>query len=318
MAQPDFLPNATIETLRARSGIIKRIREYFDQLGFFEVQTPTLSRDTVVDRYIEPLAMEVKLPNGNGPDLFFLQTSPEFATKRLLTAGAEAIYQIGPAYRADEVGKLHNIEFTMLEWYRTGDTYQQGMDLLDDFSQKILGREPATRLTYQQAIELSSGIDLSTEEGVAEFEQWQFQFQTTDFSQMLDERIEPKLRELKTVILYDWPSEQAALAKIRQDRQGEHGSYAERFELYIDGIEIANGYHELTDPNELLRRNRTADVQRQNDKRARLPVESRMLDAMRHGLPDSCGVALGIDRLVMMALGKTNISDVMAFDIHRA
>lgn len=165
---------------------------------------------------------------------------------------------------------------------------------------------------------MSSGIDLSTEAGQAEFRELNDTLDGLDFTRMLDERIEPKLKELGTVILYDWPADQSALAKIRKDRDGEYGSFAERFELYVDGVELANGYHELTDANELLRRNHAVDVHRNNEKRSRLPVESRLLDAMRHGLPDCCGVALGIDRLVMLALGKTSIRDVMAFDIHRA
>jgi len=314
----DFLPNASIDTLKERAEIIARVRAFFDDLGFFEVQTPSLSRDTMIDRHIDPLALQISLPGQQDPDLFFLQTSPEFAMKRLLAAGAQAIYQIGPAFRADESGSLHNVEFTMLEWYRVGDNYQAGMDLLDQLSQQILGRQPATRLTYLDAIRLSSGIDLNTAEGIQEFEQWKFSLNAPDFSQMLDERIEPKLRELKTVILYDWPSDQSALARIRHEHSGEYGSFAERFELYIDGIEVANGYHELTDPQEMLARNRQVDVARSNENKPRLPIESRLLDAMRAGVPDCSGVALGIDRLVMLALGKSNISDVMAFDIHRA
>ena len=314
----DFMPCASIDTLRARAKMLTKIRHFFDGLGFFEVQTPVLSHDTVVDRHIEPIALEVNARGNDQPDVMFLQSSPEFAMKRLLAAGADAIYQMGPAFRAGEKGTLHNIEFTMLEWYRVGDTYEQGMDLLDQFSQQVLGRPPATRLTYHEAIALSSGIDLTTKDGIEEFQKLQESLDTVDFSELLDQRIEPTLKKLGTAILYDWPADQAALARIRRDHIGAYGAFAERFELYLDGIEIANGYHELTEASELESRNRQVDVHRTNDKKPRLPIQSRLLDAMKHGLPDACGVALGVDRLMMIALDKPRIRDVLTFDIDNA
>ncbi len=299
----DFLPTASIETLQQRAAILTRVRSFFDSRDFFEVQTPALSRDTVVDRYIDPLGVKISLP-GNDQEWFWLQTSPEFAMKRLLAAGARAIYQIGPAFRAGEVGPGHNIEFTMLEWYRVGDNYRKGMDLLDEFAREILDGPPARRLTYRQAFQQFCDIDPCA--GDANHD---------DLNVLLAERLEPQLKTLDSVILYDWPADQAALAKIRSD-DGEQ--VAERFELYVRGVELANGYHELTSAHELLERNKAVNAERQTSDREALSVESRMLEAMRHGLPDCCGVALGIDRLVMLALGKSTIQEVIPFDIHRA
>ena len=300
----DFLPSASIQTIQQRAVILARIRGFFDKRGFFEVQTPALSRDTVVDRYIEPL--EVKVSLGGKLRGFWLQTSPEFAMKRLLAAGARAIYQIGPAFRAAEVGDSHNVEFTMLEWYRVGDSYRQGMDLLDEFAQEILGCPPAERLTYREAFQRFCQVDpfgADPEPGHDEL------------NLVLADHVEPQLKLLDSVILYDWPADQAALARVRNESEL---AFAERFELYVRGVELANGYNELTDAAELLARNEAINADRVASGRAALPVDSRLLDAMRYGLPDCCGVALGVDRLVMLALGKSSIQEVMPFDIGRA
>ena len=315
---PNYLPSASIETLRQRAEILKRVRQFFDDRGFFEVQTPVLSRDTVVDRFIEPIAVDV--PIGETVERFWLQTSPEFCMKRLLVGGAEAIYQVGPAFRAGEIGDLHQLEFTMLEWYRVGDDYQQGMNLLDEFAQAILGCPPARRITYRELFLECAGIDPFDLEGNETFEKWRFvtnrDDRETEFLNLtLVKSVEPKLKTMGSVIVYDWPAEQAALAKLRRD--GEI-SFAERFELYLDGIELANGYHELTDPDVLLNRNETTNRLRQADGRKPLPVQSRLIEAMNAGLPFCCGVALGIDRLVMFATGNKEVAQAMSFNTERA
>jgi lysyl-tRNA synthetase class 2 len=321
-----FLPNASVETLRQRAALLARIREFFDQRGFFEVQTPVLSRDTVVDRYIDPLSIDVTLPGGAG-QRYFLQTSPEFAMKRLLAAGAEAIYQIGPVFRAGESGAMHNIEFTMLEWYRAGDSYAAGMDLLDEFARILLGCPPARRLSWFDALREFSGVDLREDTGDRRWDELDIQISSGNrWDDAFVRYIEPRIAKVPSLILYDWPAEQSALARIREEAvpgrqplaKGVALCVAERFELFVHGVELANGYYELTDAEELLARNVANNRVRQQDGRDILPVESRLLDAMRHGLPEGCGVALGVDRLVMLALGKSSIRDVLAFDTHRA
>ncbi|MCH2183570.1 MAG: EF-P lysine aminoacylase EpmA [Mariniblastus sp.] len=324
-----FQPSADIETLRHRAALVARLRDFFENRGFFEVDTPALSQDTVVDRFLNPIPIaRDQLEDGQtdqqGTDdaPLWLQTSPEFAMKRLIASGAEAIYQITRAFRAGETGKWHNPEFTMLEWYRVGDSPQSAMELLGELAVSILDRTGFELLTYQQAFQQHAGCDPL----IADVEQLKQvakshsvsmigieQESEIDFWRdlLLTQLVEPKLGFEKPVIIHDWPASQAALAIVRPG----HPPVAERFELYADGIELANGYHELRDPDELRRRNQTANQLREQDGRLPLPGESRMIKAMESGLPACCGVALGVDRLVALALGKKSLREVMAFPI---
>ncbi len=299
----DWQPTATIQALQDRAKVLRLIRDFFDTRNFMEVQTPCLSRDVVVDRYIEPLSVEVRLPEGT--KTFWLQTSPEFAMKRLLAAGATAIYQMGPVFREGETGSHHNIEFTMLEWYRADDDYSAGMQLLDEFAQKIIGCPPAERLTYRDAYRRFASVDPF--EGEVEDEQ---------LNLLMIENVEPGLATMPSVILYDWPVGQAALAKTRIQDDGYR--VAERFELYVSGIELANGYHELSDADELMQRNVRTNALRKLDGKSLLPNDSRLLAAMTSGLPSASGVALGVDRLVMLILKRSTIREVIPFDSHNA
>lgn len=295
----NWLPSADLNTLRQRAEILRRLRDFFDSRGFFEVQTPCLSRDVVVDRYIEPIGVSLAMPGGE--ETFWLQTSPEFAMKRLLAAGATAIYQIGPVFRGGEAGSRHNIEFTMLEWYRVGDDYQAGMDLLDEFSMAISGTSPATRMEWREMFRTATGVDpFDNDVG------------SSEINQLMAEIVEPWLAGFESVIVYDWPPDHSALAKTRTLKCGR--VVAERFELYVRGIELANGYHELVDADELAERNRRVNELRRQDGRRELPEGSRLLSAMRHGLPAAAGVAVGVDRLVMILTGKHTIREVLAFD----
>lgn len=314
----EHLPNASISVLRERANILAKIRKFFDEQGFFEVQTPILSRDTVVDQTIDPV--QTSLQVGGTQITHYLQTSPEFAMKRIMAAGAPAIYQICSAVRADEIGDHHNLEFTILEWYRAGDSYHAGMDLLDQFAQQLMGVPPARRLTFFDAIREFCGVDFFTLEASQAIEQLaEIAGSKADlFETIMVEKIEPALAEYPSVILYDWPENQAALAEVRPVHGVGIQRVAERFELYLSGCEIANGYHELCDAEVLLNRNTENNQARKQAGRDTLPSESRLLEAMRFGLPKCCGVALGVDRLVMLALGKDSIRDVMAFDSMRA
>jgi lysyl-tRNA synthetase class 2 len=255
----------------------------------------------------------------------FLQTSPEFGMKRLMAAGAEAIYQITRAFRnGGERGRLHNPEFTIVEWYRRGDDMQQGMKLLSDLAQSLFDRGPAELLSYSDAFERHVGINphaASREELVATAE---FHRITVSgglehdrdglLNVLLVELVEPQLGRLQPTILFDYPATQAALARVRQN----HFPVAERFELYVDGIELANGYHELLDPAVLRQRNTAANSQRSVLGKPTMPETRRLLAAMAAGLPACTGVALGFDRVVMLAAGAKSIDEVIAFPIERA
>lgn len=324
---PDgFRPAASLETLRRRADLLRRVREFFDQRAFLEVETPCLSRDVVVDRHLDPLVTvlpcDVRRPHDGRP--LYLQTSPEFHMKRLLAAGAGAIYQVAHAFRAGEAGPRHNPEFTLVEWYRPGDSLDAGMTLLGELCERLLARGPAERLSYAEAFERHVGLDphvaelAALDRAVLAAGGAGLEFAADDRDGRLDyllvTRVEPHLGQQRPTMLYDYPASQAALAQIRVGPT----PVAERFELYVQGIELANGYHELLDADELTARNSANNRLRIADGKAPLPEESRLLSAMRSGLPASVGVALGFDRVVMLATGAQSIDEVLAFPIDRA
>lgn len=319
IAPGDFRPTAPWSSLRLRAALLRAAREFFDQRGFLEVETPILSADTVVDRHLDPFAID------DDGRRFYLQTSPEFCMKRLLAAGAEAIYQITKVFRREEHGRLHNPEFTMVEWYRTGDGLAEGMQLLSDLAQALLGRGPAELVSYHEAFQRHVGIDphvaapdalvqavrtaaIDAPESLtpADRDGW--------LDLLLVERVQPHLGVDRPTIVYDYPASQSALAQVRPGPP----AVAERFELYVSGIELANGYHELTDPAELRRRIARANALRRQDGKPTLPESNRLLAAMDAGLPEATGVALGFDRVAMLAAGATSLAEVMAFPIDRA
>ena len=322
-SRADFHPTAGWQALELRARLLQATRRFFDDRGFLEVETPILSHDIVVDRHLDPFESELIV--GANRQRLFLQTSPEFAMKRLLASGAQAIYQITRAFRQGEIGPRHNPEFTIVEWYRVGDDYDRGMTLLSDLCEALLGLGAAERVTYRQAFIAHAGVDpltASSEQlcaaGRARGLEPPESFTSEDHDAWLDwlltELVEPKLGQTRPTILCDYPASQAALAQLRQDDV----AVAERCELYVRGVELANGYHELLDPAVLVERNRVNNRDRVADGKSSLPEESRLLDAMRHGLPPCMGVALGFDRVVMLAAGATSIADVIAFPIERA
>jgi lysyl-tRNA synthetase class 2 len=315
----DFLPSASLDMLRMRAEVLQRLRRFFDGRGFVEVETPLLSHDTVVDRHLDPIRVtlfaEPQEPE-RGSTLW-LQTSPEFGMKRLLAAGATAIYQITRAFRGGrEIGPEHNPEFTIVEWYRVGDDYAAGMQLLSDLVESVLGRGHAERITYREAFVRYAGFDPFALDGPLPLPPGMDDEVDRDFvlDEYLSSQVGPKLGIDGPAILYDYPASQAALAKVRPGDP----PIAERFELYYQGLELANGYHELLESATLRERNRQSNAQRLEDNKYVLPVESRLLAAMDHGLPACSGCALGFDRLMMAFSGVRSIQEVLAFPIDRA
>jgi lysyl-tRNA synthetase class 2 len=254
----------------------------------------------------------------------WLQTSPEFAMKRLLAAGGEAIYQITRAFRSGEAGPLHNPEFTIVEWYRRGDTMAEGMRLLSDLAEALLGLGPAEQVSYAEAFRLHVGIDphgasagelseLARRWGIEVSEGFAAADRDAWLNLLVAHLVEPHLGQTSPTILYDYPPSQAALARLHGDPP-----VAARFELYARGIELANGYDELVDADELRRRAVEANRLRAQDGKPKLSEESRLLVAMERGLPESSGAAMGFDRVVMLAAGADSLAEVMAFPIDRA
>lgn len=314
-----FLPTAPLKNLIARSHLLQELRDFFRTRSFIEVETPLLSADTVVDRYLEPVAVRINQTHR------WLQTSPEFAMKRLIAAGMTSIFQITRAFRDDEKGPLHNPEFTILEWYQAGASYEQGMDFLADLCTSILNRPNVRKITYREAFCEFARIDplnATTEELRLAAQDQDVLIPSTMLhadrdewlNLILAEVVEKELSSKGAVVLHDYPNSQAALAKT-SDRDSR---IAERFELYVDGIELANGYHELVVADELRRRIKTTNQLRCSDGNSRLPGDSQLLRAMEHGLPACTGVALGVDRLLMVKLGASEIAQVMAFPFESA
>lgn len=321
---PAWAPTARPEQLVARARVVRQLRSGLEDDGFIEVHTPVLSQHTVIDRYIEPLSIALRLPGESEPREYFLQTSPEAGMKRLLAGGLERIYQIGPVFRGEEVGPWHNPEFTMLEWYAVGDGYTQGIERLERLVQTVLATPAATRTPFADAFAEHTGLHLdagdwkplaawSTAQGLVPDAQW-----SDDWDEWVNlifsARIQPRLGFPHPQVITHFPASQAALAKL----SSEHAGTAERFELFYRGVELANGYHELLDASVLRQRDEQANQQRAALGRRALPPASGLLAAMEAGLPSCAGCALGLDRLVMLAIGATTLHEVLCFPIDRA
>jgi lysyl-tRNA synthetase class 2 len=307
------------ERLRRRAELLARLRALFAERGFLEVETPLLDREIIPELHIEPfgviggplivpwqsqgLSGEAPAPPvDGGAEGLWLQASPELHMKRLLAEGLPALYQVTRSFRRGERGQLHNPEFTIVEWYRAGDGMVEGMELLDALCREIAGAPAAVRTSYGEAFQRHAGVDphRATCEDVADTARRRgVQPPETIHSDNRDEWlnlllatvVEPRLGATGPEIVYEYPASQSALAATRTRADGIE--VAERFELYWRGVELANGYHELTDA---------------------AALREKLLAAMNNpGLPPCAGCALGFDRLVMLACGAASITDVIAF-----
>ena len=313
----DWRPTAPIAALRRRAEILSSIRAFFAARGVLEVETPLLSAATVTDVHLHSLAATTA--DGGRR---YLQTSPEFHMKRLLAAGSGPIFQLGRAVRDGESGRRHNLEFTMLEWYRPGFGHQRLMNEIDELLGEILGTPHAERLTYRGAFLRHAGVDPFAAP-IEELRSAVLRSGVADpglddrdglLSLLVGAVVEPRLGRGRPSFLYDYPASQAALARIRPGDP----PVAERFEVYVDGVELANGFHELTDAAEQRARFEADLADRRRSGLEEPPVDERLLAALAAGLPDCAGVALGVDRLVMIALGAADIAEVIAFPADRA
>ena len=320
----DWQPSASLATLRIRARLLQRIRAFFQARDVLEVETPTLSAAAATDPHIESYAIQ---------DLHhdkprYLHTSPEFGMKRLLAAGSGSIYQLCKVFRQGELGQRHNPEFTLLEWYRLDFDHQQLMAEVDELVRELLDGYltlgDTQHLTYRDAFVQYAGLDPHTAP-ISELQARVIQqgidvsgLNDTDKDPWLDvlmtHLVEPALPRNCPVFIYDYPASQAALARIRPDDP----PVAERFELYIYSMELANGFHELTDAKEQRQRFEADNRARQAAGLAPMPMDENFLAALEAGMPACTGVALGFDRLVMLVTGAKSISEVLAFDAERA
>lgn len=314
------------EMLRARAELLRQVRQFFDDAGFIEVQPPCLSRDNVVDAHIDPVEVSgaaLRLPADIAAPRYYLQSSPEFAMKRLLARGSGPIYSLGPVFRAGERSPRHNVEFTMLEWYDV----HVGMDAVIAQTLQLVAQTlniaSPTIISYRELFRVHAGFD-PIAEPVGTLEQLVAQVDpqlaaglSGQRDELLDvlmtEFIEPRVAD-QNLLIRNYPLTQAALARPSDDDP----QTAERFELIIGGLEIANGYGELLDADELHRRNLENNRKRLATGRAPLPVDSQLIEAMRAGMPPCAGVALGFDRLLMLRQQTRDIADVLPLPIESA
>jgi lysyl-tRNA synthetase class 2 len=318
----DWRPTASLDALRLRAEILAKIRAFFADRDVLEVETPLLASAPVTDLHLQALTSRFRGPGADEGLELYLQTSPEFAMKRLLASGSGPIFQICRAFRDGEAGRKHNPEFSILEWYRPGWDHHVLMDEMDELLAVILGSRSGERLSYAEAFERYAGLEIFGETddalrlrvaelGVSDLEG----LSRNDLLDLvLTHVVEPKLGHCQPTFIHDYPASQASLARVRD---GEP-PLAERFEVFAEGVELANGYHELTDPAVQRQRFETDLDARRNLDLPEVPIDERLLAALEHGLPECAGVALGVDRLLMLASGTRDIADIIAFPIDRA
>lgn len=304
-------PTASLSALRDRAQSLAAIRAFFAARGVWEVETPILGQAATTDPQIDSLSLQL-----DGRE-HWLQTSPEFHMKRLLAAGSGAIYQLSRVFRAEELGRWHNPEFSLLEWYRPGFTLEALMDEVAELLTALHGPGlmPPQRHSYQAVFEQHIQLDPHQADGAqlraALCRQRVEPPQGLTRDQLLDLAmavvIGPALGQTAPCFVYDYPPSQAALARI-----GPNG-LARRFELYWQGVELANGFDELVDATEQARRFAADLAQRRAQGRAEPPVDQRLLAALSAGMPAASGVALGVDRLCALLQGQPQLSKVLAF-----
>jgi lysyl-tRNA synthetase class 2 len=310
-------PGASRHAIESRARLLAAIRGFFAERGVLEVETPILAQAGNSDPNIHSIATD-------SPRKRYLRTSPEYAMKRLLASGLRNIYELGRVFRAGETGQYHNPEFTLVEWYRSGMSYlelaAEVLDLVRHCGAGAFAGWSERRVSYRDLFREHIGLDpfhcsetelahCAAERGIRagplELLQW--------LDLLLAEVVQPAMPGECLTVLYDFPPEQAALARVRPGDP----PLAERFEVFLGPLELANGYQELTDPEEQLRRFERENRLREMRGEEPVPLDARLLDALRHGLPECSGVALGVDRLLMGILKLERIDAVLAFDAER-
>ena len=314
----EWTPRASLERIRARAGLLVKIRAFFRARGVLEVETPVLSRSATTDPALDSFHV------GDLDHPHYLQTSPEFPMKRLLAAGSGDIYQIARVFRDGECGRWHNPEFTLLEWYRVGYDHWQLMNEVEALVTEVLPGcgSDFPRVSYADLFLEHLDIDplVADVPQLAEVAKRAGVVASGELTRtgwldlLFTHLIEPPLAEYKAVFVYGFCADQAALARLDDNDRRT----ASRFELYASGVELANGFHELIDPVEQRARFIGDNRLRRSQGREEMPLDELFLDALAEGLPDCSGVAMGVDRLLMLVTGALTIEEVLAFPIANA
>ena len=325
MMQPDWQPTASLQALRNRAELLQFVRGFFASRQVMEVETPVLARHGVSDLHLDCISAETAAGMGFPDRRGYLQTSPEYHMKRLLAAGSGPIYQVFRAFRDGELGRRHNPEFTLLEWYRPGFTDDELMTEVGELVAGWLTLDTApARISYRQALQQWAELD-PFEATDAELRTacavWLDKALIDTLSRdvcldvIMTHQVEPALAHEPPTFICHYPASQAALAKTSVI---DGHAVAHRFELYVRGVELCNGYWELTDAEEQARRFELDNQLRAEAGKPVMAADTFLLAALKAGMPASAGVALGLDRLLMVSRGTDNIADVMAFPAPRA
>lgn len=320
-----YARTATLEALRLRAAVLARLRAFFAARGVLEVETPALSPAGVTDPALESIAAMVTSLGGT----LYLHTSPELAMKRLLASGTGDIFQICRVFRDGELGRWHEPEFTMLEWYRVGWDDMRLMGEVEELARAALGEAglgwPVARRPYREAFAAAVGVDPALDDAELYAARLRGRLRALGVdappglaAEALSDLafgalVVPSLPRDALTFVHDYPASQAALAKLKPGRP----PVAARFELFAGGVELANGFAELTDAHEQRRRFAADLERRRRGARAEPPVDDAFLAALDAGLPECAGVAVGVDRLVALAAGAAGLAPVLAFS-HRA
>lgn len=317
-------PTTTLAMLHHRAELLRNLRQFFAERQVLEVETPLLSQATVTDPHLHSFQTQYYSDKPDGQQTFYLQTSPEFAMKRLLAAGSGPIYQISKAFRNQgESGRYHNPEFSLLEWYRPGYDHHRLMNEVEDLLKYLLDCDIVQRWSYAEVFQRYLNVD-AHQVVIADLKPILASFDVSaerlglktladHLNFLMAHVIEPKLPQ-QMVFIYDYPVSLAALAKVSHDTR----PVAERFEVYFHGIELANGFHELADANEQRRRFEYDLSSRAQRGYPSVPIDENLLAALANGFPDCAGVALGIDRLLMLMSKHNKLTDVINFPFDRS
>jgi elongation factor P--(R)-beta-lysine ligase len=316
--QTCWQPGASLEILHYRAALYTRIRCFFAARGILEVETPLLASACAPETGIHPF---ITYYHGPHPRSLYLQSSPELAMKRLLAAGSGAIFQLTRAFRDGEAGRWHNPEFSLLEWYRPDFNQDLLMDEVENFFCEVAHFPPAIRCSYRQLFQQTLGFDpldisLSKLRALV-YQKTAYAAEQTDrdtcLQLLLSHCIEPSLGLEAPVMVFNFPATQAALARLNS----RDSQVAERFEVYFKGVELANAFHELSDPLEQRQRFEKEIFFKNQETTPVSPLDERFLAALEFGLPDCAGVAIGLDRLLMLLTNSTSLDEVLAFSIDR-
>jgi len=320
----EWRPGSNLEILKFRASLLSSVRNFFTQRGLLEVETPIFAQHTVSEPHIKSFEVGCSYDGNKKLNTGFLQTSPEYFMKRLLAADNQPIFQICKAFRDEEKGRHHNPEFTLLEWYQPGYDHRDLMlevreligSLYFSRNKKLSWEEYTYQALFEKFLNINPHL-VSLEllanlcEPFVGIDQIESLTRDDCLDLLLSHKIAPKFKNESAVFIYEFPQSQAALAKLKKNQEGV--LVASRFELIINGLEIANGYHELTDYEEQKKRFSQDNRIRKELGLSQIEIDHKFLAALKEGLPKCAGVAVGLDRLLMLLCDVESIAEVQAF-----